>query len=133
MEWQATDDRLLELEDPQRRLFTLASIRAVLGGVTITILGCGDDGPTSPSPTTQGDISGNVSANHGHAAVITGVQLATNNAVALQIRGMATHPHTVELSSQEVGQIAARQRVSKASSVDDSPDAGVHSHTVIFN
>lgn len=115
---------------PERRAFTRASILALLSGVAVTIA-CGDDteSPTSPS----GGVTGSVSANHGHAATITDAQLTANNSVALQIQGSATHPHTVELSAQEVGQIAARQRVSKASSTNDSPDAGLHSHTVIFN
>lgn len=115
---------------PERRAFTRQSVLALLSGVAVTIA-CGDDteSPTSPS----GGVTGSVSANHGHAATITDAQLTANNSVALQIQGSATHPHTVELSAQEVGQIAARQRVSKASSTNDSPDAGLHSHTVIFN
>ncbi len=125
-------DPLPDPENPERRTFTRQSILALLSGVAVTIA-CGDDGesPTSPSPT--GGISGTVVANHGHTATITDAQLTASNAVALQIRGGATHPHTVELSAQEVGQIAARQRVSKSSTTDDSPDAGLHSHTVIFN
>mgnify|MGYP006170911857 CR=1 FL=1 len=118
-------------ENPERRAFTRQSILALLSGVAVTIA-CGDDGesPMSPSPT---GISGSVAANHGHTATITDAQLTASNAIALQIQGTATHPHTVELSAQEVGQIAARQRVSKSSSSNDSPDAGLHSHTVIFN
>jgi len=119
-------------ESPERRAFTLQSILAILGGVAITITGCDDDNsPTSPSSSS--DVSGSISANHGHAAVIMGAQLTASNAIVLNIRSAATHPHTVELSAQEVGQIAARQRVSKTSSTDDSPDAGRHSHTVTFN
>jgi hypothetical protein len=120
-------------QDPERRAFALHSILAILAGVTITISACGeDDSPTSPSPGGDGR-TGAVAANHGHSAVITSAQLMANNAVVLDIRGSATHPHTVELSSAEVGQIAAGQRVSKVSSTDDSPDAGRHSHTVMFN
>jgi hypothetical protein len=133
MEQRGTPNHATDPESPERRAFTMQSILAILSGVTITIAGCGDDDPpTSPSPGS-GDITGAVSANHGHAAVITGGQLMANNAVVLDIRSMATHPHTVELSSQEVTQIAARQRVSKASSTDDSPDAGRHNHIVTFN
>ncbi len=119
-------------ENPERRAFALQSILAMLAGVTITISACGEDSsPTSPSP---GDgRTGGVSANHGHSAVITGAQLMAANAVMLNIRGSATHPHTVELSPAEVAQIAAGQRVSKVSSSDDSPDAGVHNHVVTFN
>jgi len=36
-------------------------------------------------------------------------------------------------AAAEVDQIAGRQRVSKTSSTDDSPDAGRHNHVVTFN
>ena len=126
------DDAVLDPESPERRA-TLKSILALLSGVTITIAGCGgNESPTMQNPGTGG-VSGNITANHGHAATITSVQLGANNAVTLQIRGSATHPHTVELSSQELAQIGAAQRISKTSSTDSSPDAGVHSHVVTFN
>ena len=135
MESRRAHHQVTDPESPERRAFTLQSILAILGGVTITIAGCGDDSPTSPSSTggVSGSVNGTVSTNHGHAAVVTSADLAANSAVVLDIRDMATHPHTVELSMQEIGQIAAGQRVSKTSSTDDSPDAGVHSHTVTFN
>ena len=126
----------LDPESPERRSFTVQSVLALLSGVTITIAGCGDDdSPTSPGPgpTPGGGIGGAVSANHGHSAVIESAQLMANNAVVLNIRGSATHPHTVELSSGDVSRIAARQRVSAVSSTDDSPDAGRHNHIVTFN
>jgi hypothetical protein len=64
-----------------RREFTLASVLAALGGVTITITGCDGDGPTGPSgstptptpaptpapgPGAPQDVTGMVSANRGH-------------------------------------------------------------------
>jgi hypothetical protein len=121
-------------ENPERRAFTLASIFALLGGVTITVTGCGDSysAPGSPAPP-PGGATGTVSVNHGHTATITSAQLNGTSAVTLQIRGTATHPHTVEVTAQELSQIAAGQRVSKTSSTDNSPDAGVHSHVVTFN
>ena len=119
-------------ESPERRAFTVQSVLAMLAGVTITISGCdGNDSPTSPDPATG--RSGSVSANHGHSAVITDAQLMAGNAVSLNIRGTATHPHTVELTAAEADRIAGGQRVSKTSTTDDSPDAGVHSHVVTFN
>lgn len=128
-----TRNQAFDPESPERRAYTLQSILALLSGVTITIAGCGDDdSPTSPTPG-PGGVVGTVSANHGHAAVIESARLAANSAVVLNIRGGATHPHTVELSTQEVSQIAGRLRVSKVSSTDDSPDAGRHNHIVTFN
>lgn len=118
-------------DDPQsvdRREFTVQAILALLGGVTITLTGCGDDnGPNGPTPGGS-NIAGSISANHGHSAVITGAQLGAGNIVTLDIRGTANHPHTVELTGAEVQQIAARQRVAKESSTDDG-----HRHTVTFN
>jgi hypothetical protein len=117
-----------------RREFTAKTVLALLSGVAVTISACGDDRPTSPSPTPTpnpsagGSVTGTVEANHGHSAVITGAQLSAGNAVVLDIRGSATHPHTVELTAGEVMQIASRQRVSKSSSSDDG-----HTHTVTFN
>ena len=105
------DDALLDPESPERRA-TLKSILALLSGVTITIAGCGNDSPTMQSPGT-GDVSGNITANHGHAATITSAQLGANNAVTLQIRGSATHPHTVELSAQELDALVAYMQTLK--------------------
>lgn len=117
-------------QNPDRREFTVHAIFALLSGVAITMSGCGDDdGPIAPSPTPGGsNNTGSISANHGHAAVITGAQLSAGNVVTLDIRGTANHPHTVELTAGEVQQIAARQRVAKESSSDDG-----HRHTVTFN
>ncbi len=119
-----------------RRDFTVRSALAVLGGVAITITGCSDtDGPTSPAPTppspppaARGDVSGVVSANHGHTAVVTGAQLTAANTLVLDITGTANHPHRVELSASELSGIASGQRVSKLSTTDFA-----HNHTVTFN
>lgn len=116
-------------QNPDRREFTVQVILALLSGVTITMSGCGDDGPTTPSPTPGGsNITGGISANHGHSAVITDAQLTAGNVVTLDIRGTANHPHTLELTTGEVQQIAARERIAKESSTDDG-----HRHTVTFN
>jgi hypothetical protein len=116
-------------EDLDRREFTAQAVLALLSGVVVTVVGCGggSSSPSSPSPS-PGDRVGSVTANHGHVAVITSAQLAASDAVTLNIRGSADHPHTVALTMGEVMQIAGGQRVSKISSTDD-----LHNHTVIFN
>jgi len=123
-------------ETLDRRQFTLQSALAMLGGVVITISGCGG-GSSSPSTPSQnppptgggsGDRVGNVSANHGHNAVITSAQVTAGGALTLDIRGSATHPHTVVLTAAEVASIGSGQRVSKTSSSEDA-----HDHTVTFN
>ena len=111
-----------------RREFTLESALAILAGVTITISGCGDDdSPSSPTPS-PGSVTGTVSANHGHAAVIDSARLMAGAAISLDIRGQATHPHTVNISAAQMQTIAARQQVAIVSSSDDG-----HTHTVTFN
>lgn len=122
-----------------RREFTVASVLAALSGVAITVSGCGGGSSSGASPTTPstpsptpgpggGDVMGRISANHGHVAVISAARLADPQMVELDITGSANHPHTVELTADEVQQISDGQTVSKTSSVDQG-----HSHTVTFN
>ncbi len=122
-----------------RRQFTLQAVLALLSGVAITVTACGSGTSTNspptagPSPTPNpspgtSDVTGTISANHGHTAVITGGQLTAANSISLNIQGTATHPHTVDLSSAEVASIASRQQVAKTSSTENG-----HNHTVTFN
>lgn len=112
-----------------RREFTLESALAMLAGVTITVTGCGGstESPASPTPGASG-VSGAISANHGHVATITGAQLMSGGGLSLNIQGSADHPHTVELSAEDMQRITARQQVTKTSSSDNA-----HTHTVTFN
>ena len=115
-----------------RREFTLEWALAMLAGVAITVSGCGSDSPSSPTQGggggTSTDVNGAVSANHGHAATITGAQITAAGALSLNITGAATHPHTVSLSATQVQQIGSRQQVSVISTTDEG-----HNHTVTFN
>ena len=110
-----------------RREFTLEAALAILAGCVIAIseTGCGgsDLAPT-PNPT---DVTGTVSANHGHSAVITAAQLSAGGAIMLDIHGSADHPHTVSLSQTDMSTLKSRQPVSTTSTTDNS-----HSHTVAF-
>jgi hypothetical protein len=111
-----------------RREFTLQSIMAVLGALTITLSGYAAEGPTQPMP--YADQPGNVGSNHGHTVVITGAQLSAGGAVVLDIQGSASHPHQIRLTADEVRMIGEGRRLSKDSSASPS---GSHAHTVIFN
>ena len=111
-----------------RREFSRESVLAMLAGVVITITGCGDDNPTAPSGGSGTDVTGVVSANHGHIATVTGAQITAAGAVSLNIMGQADHPHTVTLTAAQVQQIGSRQQVV----VTSTTDAG-HQHTVTFN
>ena len=116
-----------------RRDFTVGALLAMLGGVSITISGCGKAAsfPSSPStpstPEPVADKAGTVSSNHGHVAVITGAQLTAASTLALSIQGTASHNHMVELSSDEIGQIRAGRTIAKESSGTS------HTHMVTFN
>jgi hypothetical protein len=133
-----------------RREFNAASIAALFVGMTVWVGGCGSGSsnpaasptpiPTPTQPTTgPGDKSGAITANHGHAATVTNAQLQASGAVTLNIQGTADHAHAVELSSEQVRQIASGSRVSKVSSQTDGEDDGYggtmpgHAHTVTFN
>jgi hypothetical protein len=133
---------MLEPKTFGRREFTVASVLAMLSGVTITVCSCGGGSgspstPSGPNPTPAptpapdpggGDKVGSISANHGHAAIVTAAELTAAQGFSLDIRGTADHTHTVILSSADLVAIAANQLVSKASSSD-----AAHSHTVTFN
>jgi len=120
-----------------RRQFSVASALALLSGVAITVSGCGSGsspagpGPTptpTPTPGPVADKIGAISNNHGHSAVITGAQITAAGALSLDIKGTASHTHTVVLSAAEVVAIGGGQKTAK----DSSNDSG-HSHTVTFN
>jgi hypothetical protein len=125
------DDRILD-----RREFTLRSALVLLSGAAITVSGCAGRGEASDAERpgvrwpdggpswTEGSVAGN----HGHHAAITGAQLMAGGSLSLNIRGSASHPHTVDLTAREVMSIASGQRVSKSSSDEDA-----HTHTVTFN
>jgi hypothetical protein len=121
-----------------RREFTRQSLLAMLSGVVITISGCGGGGGSSGGgtnnptpPTNPGDERADISANHGHSAVITAAELTAGNQLTVTLRGtvgVADHTHTVDLSSAEVVSIRDGARVSKTSTNQDA-----HTHTVTFN
>jgi hypothetical protein len=117
------DNRAIDLE---RRKLTLVTALCILSGSTVTITGCGggSDSPTGPS----GDgVSGTVSANHGHSAFVTNVQLASGNAVSLNIAGSAGHSHLVQLTAAQLASINGGLLVSV-----DSTHGDGHTHSVTF-
>ena len=135
-----------------RREFTVASALALLNGVTISLNACGDSAGTTsstpsspttpapsgaPAPSPSGGVSGVVGTNHGHTATITAAELASGEALMIDIEGEAGHPHSVELTADEVRRIASGERVAKRASVlmEDPlyPEVGTHTHNVTFN
>lgn len=111
-----------------RREFTVESVLALLAGVAITVSGCGSSSSSPTAPTASSDVSGTISANHGHTATVTAAQITAANEVTLNIQGQATHNHMVTLTADQVRAIGARTQVSVLSTTD----AG-HQHTVTFN
>jgi hypothetical protein len=116
-----------------RREFTLQAVLAVLAGTTVTLSGCGGGGYQNPSPAGPSggppSMTGVVSANHGHSAVIAGADIVAGNQVSLNIQGQATHPHTVVLTSAEVASLRRGEQIAKTST---SGDTNQHTHTVTF-
>jgi hypothetical protein len=122
----------IDTRELSRREFSVEALAALFAGVVITVAACDDDGGgTVVGP--GGSASGSISANHAHVATVTSVELTAGNAVTLDIRGQADHPHTVSLTAAEVVQIRDGQRVTKTSTTDASAAFGTHSHTVTFN
>jgi hypothetical protein len=115
----------LEDHEIARREFTLAACIALLSGVAIVIGGC-DEAPTGPTP--DGGVPADISDRHGHAAVVTGAQLAAGQELVLDIRGSAGHGHAVSLTRDDLAAIAAGSQVVKVSSTNV-----LHKHTVTFN
>jgi len=115
-----------------RRDFVLGSLLAMLGGVTITISSSAcssSSSPTAPTPPPA-DKAGEITSNHGHAAVVTSAQQLAGGAISLNIQGTASHNHVVELTADQVNQIRDGQKVSN----DCSRSNGTgHYHTVTFN
>ena len=120
-----------------RREFTLEWALAMLAGVAITISGCSSDKTSSPTPTptptpgggaASSDVTGVVSANHGHIATVTAARINAAAGFDLDIMGNATHPHTITLSASQVQQIGAKQTVAVVSTTNVG-----HDHTVTFN
>jgi hypothetical protein len=113
-----------------RREFTLAAMLAMLGGVSITISGCGTAsspaGPSAAAPPVE-DKGGTVANNHGHVAVVTAGELTAANTLSLRIQGTASHNHMLELSAEEVTQIREGRSLAKESSGTG------HRHMVTFN
>ena len=131
-----------EPETLERRAFTKQVVLAILAGTTITITGCGSGGgygspnpvapnPTpTPSPSGPPDMNGAISANHGHKAVVKGVDIVGGTAVNLDIQGTATHTHMVVLSADEMLTLKRGGEVKKLSTAGDSNQ---HTHTVTFS
>ena len=117
-----------------RREFSVEALTALLAGVVITVTACDSDGgPVTVGPGGGTNESGSISDNHAHVATVLSTDLNAGNAVTLDIRGGADHPHTVVLTAAEVVQIRDQQRVTKVSTTDNSLTFGSHQHTVTFN
>jgi hypothetical protein len=122
-----------------RRQFSVAAALALLGGAAIAV-GCGGSkNPNNPTPTPPPspgtNLVGSVENNHPipHVATITAAQLSAGAGLTLDISN-GLHNHTVALTAAQVGQIAAKAQVSKASSTNPHSDGSdPHSHMVTFN
>lgn len=124
-----------------RREFNEESLVALFSGVAITMSGCGGGGggasPAAPTaaatpPPTSAETDargrqGSITNNHGHEAVLTSAQFGAAGGAMLNIQGQADHPHTLELSEDELSAIQQGRRVSKSTTT-----AQGHTHDVSF-
>jgi hypothetical protein len=113
-----------------RREFTIKAVMALLSGYVITVseaCGSSNTSPTPPPATPVSDISGTVSANHGHIATVTGVQITAGNQVTLDITGTATHTHSLTLSAANLASLKSRQAITVTSTNNNN-----HQHDVTF-
>jgi len=76
----------------------------------------------------SGAAAGVVSANHGHAAIITTAEITAGNAVNLTLTSGNSHTHSLALTSGQVASIGAGSQVSTPTGT-----GGGHTHTVTFN
>lgn len=89
---------------------------------------CGSGSGSGSGTYTGGDITGVVSTNHGHVAVLTQAEIEAGAAVSLDIQGTATHSHTLDLSATQMTDVKDGVQVAQESSVTLG-----HSHLVTFN
>jgi hypothetical protein len=125
-------DALARPTSVTRREFTLDAALALLGGCVITVSdACGSS--TSPSPAAPPtDVTGTITANHNHTALIIAAQITAGNGFILGIQGGAAHSHTVSITQADLTTLRNRQSVTRESSTDPSNSFGLHSHTVTF-
>lgn len=109
---------------PARREFLGAAAAALFAGITVTLIGCGDEA-TGPK-AEPGDMVGQIDKNHGHSAIIKKAVLEAGGALDLDIKGSAGHTHTVSLSADEMTTLKNGGMVTKTSSTTD------HAHSVMF-
>jgi hypothetical protein len=94
----------------------------------IALQGCSSGSSSSMMPTpTMADMSGTISANHGHSITLTAAQQQAGAAVTLTTTG-GDHTHELGLKAAEVATIAAGGRLY----IETSVTLG-HSHTVMWN
>lgn len=113
-----------------RREFLGAAAAALFAGISITLLGCGDDKSTGDS-AGAGDIVGDIANNHGHKAVVTKAQIDAGGAVDLHIQNAASHDHTVSLSAEDMAKLKSGGMVTVESSTS-SDASNPHTHSVMF-
>ena len=113
---------------PSRRAFTLDAALALLAGCVITISdACGSSSSPAAPSTPVADVTGSVSANHGHVAVITGAQITAAQNITLNVQGTASHNHTISVTQADLTTLKNRQAVAKDSSTDNH-----HQRTITF-
>jgi hypothetical protein len=90
---------------------------------TLGVLAAACGGGNNDSSSGAGVCSATISANHGHALNITAADKMTGAAKDYDIRGTASHSHTVSLSAGDFAMLSSGDTVNVTSSVSQG-----HSH-----
>lgn len=110
-----------------RRVFLGAAAAALFAGISITLLGCGDDSGTGAT-AEPGDLTGTISDNHGHKAILKKATLDAGGAATLDIQGSAGHNHTVSLTADDMAEL----KKPGGMVTKDSSSTNGHRHQVMF-
>jgi hypothetical protein len=94
----------------------------------VVTISCAADSSSDDS-SDSGDLSGSITANHGHTVTITEAQLAAGDAVTLTLTTGSGHTHTLELSAAQVQSINMGNSEAQTTNVDSTG----HTHNVTFN
>lgn len=94
-------------------------------GVLLAACGGGDDDDSQPKKEDGNACSSEISNNHGHSLTISAADQAAGAAKSYDIKGGASHSHTVELDADDFAELKSGTSLIVTSSID----AG-HSHDV---
>lgn len=111
------------------RTVTLTRKQVLKALAGFAVLGaCGPSDGNGDGDTQNRCSGSSISANHGHAVVLTAADLAGTQQATFSIQGTSSHDHTITLSAAQLSTLAGGGSVQVSSSEDAS-----HFHEVSVN